>query len=50
MISSLGQAIFIRTQHDMSEQEKKWQRIYDLFYVETKQKSKKLKTKYLEFL
>ena len=40
MISSIMQALFIKIQSNMSEQEKKRQRIYDLLNTEIKQKKK----------
>ena len=39
MISSIIQALFIKMQPNMSEEEKKQQRIYDLLNTETKSKS-----------
>ena len=39
MLSSIIQALFsIKIEPNMSEQEKKWQRIYDLLNAETKPK------------
>ena len=38
MISSIIAALFIKIQPNMSKQEKKWQRIYDLLNAETKLK------------
>ena len=46
MISSIIQALFIKIQPNMSEQEKKQQIIYDLVHAETK--SKKI-SKIIEF-
>ena len=43
MLSSIIQALFIKIQPNMSEQEKKRQRIYDLLNAETKFKKKKIK-------
>ena len=41
MISSIIQALFIKIVPNMSEQEKKWQRIYGLLNAETKPPHKK---------
>ena len=38
MISSIIQDPFIKIQTNISDQEKKWQRIYDLLNAETKLK------------
>ena len=38
MVSSIIQALFIKIQPNKSEQEKKWQRIYELLNIENKPK------------